>query len=258
MYCTRNGGKFAPLARDYGSLDGLNTSCFMSDELHAQKDRKLYDVLDSSTGARSQPLGVGITTAGTDRAGVCYALRTYLTKILNTVLHAHGGMGYQVKGGTAVDETFFGVIYTLDSDYAPEACETPEQVASARARGLEVDEEKKLARRPKDEWGDEAMWPKANPMLFAKHAGAYASTLLEDLRSAAQKARTMPSEQAEFRTKRCNEWLNADTAWMDMHAWNACADPDLDELEFKGEACTHRPRRRVQDRHLREREGVRA
>jgi phage terminase large subunit-like protein len=58
IYCTRNGGKFAPLARDYGSLDGLNTSCFMSDELHAQKDRKLYDVLDSSTGARSQPLGV--------------------------------------------------------------------------------------------------------------------------------------------------------------------------------------------------------
>lgn len=211
-YCTSNGGKFTPLARDYGSLDGLNTSCFISDELHAQRDRKLYDVLDSSTGARSQPLGIGITTAGTDRSGVCYAIRTYITKILNAVLHRHGGLGYQVKGGQALDETFFGIIYTLDFDYADRD-------------------------QPKDDWGDEAVWVKANPMLHAQHAGAYAQTLLADLRAAAMKARSMPSEQNEFRTKRCNEWLNADTAWMDMHAWNACTDPDLSEDEFKGERC---------------------
>jgi phage terminase large subunit-like protein len=211
IYCARNGGKFQPLARDYGSLDGLNTSCFISDEVHAQKDRKLYDVLDSSTGARSQPLGVSITTSGTDRSGVCYALRTYVVKLLNAVLHRHGGMGFQVKGGTAVDETFFGIIYTLDTDYAD--------------------------KRPNDDWADEAVWIKANPMLGATRSTDYARTLLGDLRAACQKARTMPSEQAEFRTKRCDEWMNADTAWMDMHAWNACGDPELNEYDFKGEDC---------------------
>lgn len=211
IYNALNAGKFAPLARDYGSLDGLNTSCFLSDELHAQKDRRLYDVLDSSTGARSQPLGLGITTAGTDRSGVCYALRSYIIKLLNTVLHAHDGMGYKIKGGRAVDETVFGIIYTLDTEYEDG--------------------------RTDDEWGDEPVWPKANPMLLAVHNAHYAGTLLEDLRAAVQKARTMPSEQAEFRTKRCNQWLGADTAWMDMHAWSLCADPELRAEDFQGAEC---------------------
>jgi plasmid stabilization system protein ParE len=58
------GSKYEPLGGDSDTQDGLNSSCFISDELHAQKDRGLYDVLDSSTGARSQALGLGITTAG--------------------------------------------------------------------------------------------------------------------------------------------------------------------------------------------------
>lgn len=204
-------GIFQPLARDYGSLDGLNTSGFIGDELHAQKDRRLYDVLDSSTGARSQPLGVGITTAGTDRAGVCYAQRSYVIKLLNAVLHRHGGMGFKVKGGRAEDETYFGIIFTLDVDYADN--------------------------RPDDEWSDERVWAKANPMLLAVHNAQYAKTLLEDLRASAQKARTMPSEQSEFRTKRCSQWLGADIAWMDMVAYGKCGDSALREEKFKGADC---------------------
>lgn len=235
IFSSQVAGKFQPLARDFGSLDGLNTSCFISDELHAQKDRKLYDVLDSSTGARSQPLGIGITTAGTDRAGVCYAQRTYVIKLLNAVLHRHNGMGYTIKGGSAVDETYFGIIYTLDTDYAAQPIgETSAEIELQKAAGLQVDEQKKIAFRPDDDWGDEAMWIKANPMLGAVFAQDYARGLLDDLRSACQKARTMPSEQAEFRTKRVNQWLNADVAWMDMQAWNRCADPDLNEDEFAG------------------------
>ncbi|HJT63093.1 MAG TPA: terminase large subunit [Burkholderiales bacterium] len=211
MYCTRNGGKFTPLARDYGSLDGLNTSCFISDEMHAQKDRGLYDVLDSSTGGRSQPLGIGITTAGTDRSGVCYAQRSYLVKILNAVLHRHGGLGYTIKGGTAEDETYFGLIYTLDDSYGD--------------------------KRADDDWGDEAVWAKANPMLLATHNAAYAAGLLADLRAQCRRALSMPSEQSEFRTKRCNQWLNADVAWMDMAAWRRCEDAELAEDEFTGADC---------------------
>jgi phage terminase large subunit-like protein len=46
---------------------------------------------------------------------------------------------------------------------------------------------------------------------------------------------TMPSAANNFKTKHLNEWVNADTAWMDMRAWEACADPSLDAEQFADE-----------------------
>jgi phage terminase large subunit-like protein len=37
------------------------------------------------------------------------------------------------------------------------------------------------------------------------------------------KAMQLPSAVNNFKTKHFNEWVNADTAWMDMRAWDACA-----------------------------------
>jgi hypothetical protein len=37
----------------------------------------------------------------------------------------------------------------------------------------------------------------------------------------------MPSAQPNFLTKRLNVWVNADSPWMDMRLWDACADPKL-------------------------------
>lgn len=198
------GSKYEPLGRDSDSLDGLNPHCFVSDELHAQRDRGVYDVLDSATGARSQPLGVGITTAGYDTAGVCYEQREYLIGILNAVLSAHDGLGYKVTGGSVDDERYFGLIYTLDSGYADNQAD--------------------------DDWRDEAVWIKANPNLGV-------SVYLDDLRAAAEKAATSVQSQPEFRTKRCNQWLSSSAPWMDMVAWDRCADPTLKLTDFAGESC---------------------
>jgi phage terminase large subunit-like protein len=71
------------------------------DELHAHKTRGLYDVLETATGARTQSLLWNITTAGSNRAGICYEQRTYLTKLLQ---------------GHCPDESFFGIIYTIDDE----------------------------------------------------------------------------------------------------------------------------------------------
>ena len=92
---------FKALAADSDSLDGLNVHCALIDELHAHKQRHVFDVLDSATGSRRQPLLWIITTAGFNRAGVCYEQRSYIVKVLN---------------GTIVDENVFGIIYTLDDD----------------------------------------------------------------------------------------------------------------------------------------------
>lgn len=195
--------KYEPLGRDSGTLDGLNTHGFVSDELHAQSDRKLYDVIDSSTGARSQPMGWGITTAGYDTGGVCYEQRSYLVGILNAVLLRHDGMGYQVKGDSFDDETYFGLIFTLDDGYAEEG-------------------------KPDDQWSDEAVWLKANPNLGV-------SARVEQLRASKDKALRSTASQSEFRTKHCCQWLASAALWMNMVRWDRCGNRKLTLEDFKGE-----------------------
>lgn len=71
-------GWFKPLSSDHDSLDGLNISRAVIDELHAHKDRGLWDVLLGAVGARSQPLIVAITTAGDDDKTICGEVRNQL------------------------------------------------------------------------------------------------------------------------------------------------------------------------------------
>ena len=91
---------FKPLASESDSLEGKNTHLAIIDELHAHKNRRVYDVLELSLAARSQPIIFTITTAGNDRTGICYEVRNYLTKVLDGVIE---------------DDTCFGMIYTLDN-----------------------------------------------------------------------------------------------------------------------------------------------
>jgi len=188
---------FKPLAADADSLDGLNVSFAAIDELHAHKTRAVYDVLDSGRGSRAQSLLWSITTAGSNRAGVCFDVRTYLTKILNAVLKRHDGLGYDVKGEVAEDESFWGIIYTIDEG---------------------------------DDYFAEATWRKANPLYGI-------SVDPEDLRRMATVAKVQAQALNEFLTKRLNVWVNADTAWMNMMQWDACGDATLKEEAFAGARC---------------------
>lgn len=102
IFQANSASSFKPLVRDQdGNLDGLNVHLAVVDELHGHKDRGTWDVLDTATGAREQPLLWAITTAGFDRYGICYEQRTYATKVLS---------------GDIEDETFFAIIYTIDKD----------------------------------------------------------------------------------------------------------------------------------------------
>lgn len=61
---------FKPLARDSNSLDGLNASGVIIDELHCLKTPEMYNVLSDSMAIREQPLTILITTAGTVRGSI--------------------------------------------------------------------------------------------------------------------------------------------------------------------------------------------
>lgn len=92
-------GVLKPLGSDSETLDGLNPHFVIADELHAWKDRGLWDVMEDGMGARSQPMMVAITTAGYNQNGVCFTLRKHVVNILNKVVS---------------DESTFGMIFTID------------------------------------------------------------------------------------------------------------------------------------------------
>lgn len=97
--CYQNSGFIQTINAKSSTQDGWNPHVGVLDELHAHKDRGLYDVIRSAFGARRNPLLWIITTAGYDVTGVCYEQRTLVTKILQGVVRA---------------EHYFGIIYTLD------------------------------------------------------------------------------------------------------------------------------------------------
>ncbi len=99
MHVLASGSKFEALSAEGSTLDGLNIHFGCVDELHAHKTRTVYDVVETGTGKRDNSLLWVITTAGSNRAGICYEVRTFVTKLLEGVLD---------------DDSQFGIIYGLD------------------------------------------------------------------------------------------------------------------------------------------------
>ena len=95
-----NTGSFCrALASDVANLHGLNASCVIADELHTWRDRELWETITTSGGTRTEPMTIGITTAGIDRQSICYELYDYAKKI---------------QEGVIEDKTFLPAIYEAE------------------------------------------------------------------------------------------------------------------------------------------------
>jgi phage terminase large subunit-like protein len=100
IYREEDGSRFTPVVGDPG--DGSMPSCAILDELHEHAKPTLLDTMRTGMGARSQPLLICITTAGSNLAGPCYAMRTDAKLVL--------------AGALDYNPSFFAVIYTIDPD----------------------------------------------------------------------------------------------------------------------------------------------
>lgn len=100
LYFSASMSKLQPLGKNSDTLDGLNSSCVILDEAHAVKDRNLYEVMKQSQSARTQPLFVTITTAGTVRECIFDDMYSYACKCAD---------------GVITDPTFLPIVYELDS-----------------------------------------------------------------------------------------------------------------------------------------------
>jgi phage terminase large subunit-like protein len=124
--------------------------------------------------------------------------------IITTAGSDTSGICYEVRGysikvleKSAEDDSHFGIIFTIDDG---------------------------------DDWTAEASWIKANPNWGVSIDPV---TFVANARKAMQ----TPSAQANFKTKHLDVWVNADQAWMDMRAWDRCADPGLTDIDFEGQDC---------------------
>ena len=87
---------FKAISSEVGSKHGYNSHLIIMDELHAQPNAQLAEVLETSIGARDQPLIIHITTSDYERPSVCNRKHRYASN---------------VRDGIIKDDTFLPVIY---------------------------------------------------------------------------------------------------------------------------------------------------
>ncbi|CCW05909.1 terminase large subunit [Bacillus thuringiensis] len=99
LYFPLTMSKLMPLAKNSNTLDGLNSSMVIIDELHSILDRNLYEVMKQSQSARQQPILIMITTAGTVRENIFDDMYQYACNIVD---------------GKFEDDRFLPILYELD------------------------------------------------------------------------------------------------------------------------------------------------
>ena len=181
IYVPDTGSVFRVVSAEAYSKEGLNPSRVIMDELHAHKNRELFDVFSLAMGNRGK-IGqlVAITTAGvksdsTGQDSVAYSLYNY---------------GKRVASGEIDDPNFFMAWWQAD------------QEADHR---------------------DPVQWAKANPGFDDIVARA-------DFESAVRR-----TPEAEFRTKRLNQWVSSALSWMPNGVWESLSvekplDPEAEYI----------------------------
>lgn len=153
------------LSADAPRHEGLSPTMVIFDELHAQPNRKLWDVMSLAQGARGkQAMMLAITTAGVkvDNEGK------------DSVAYTNYNYGKKIISKEVDDPTFFMAWY-----------EAPQEADHTK----------------------EETWRLANP-AFGDICAA------SDFESAVKR-----TPEAEFRTKRCNQWVSASSAWLPSGTW---------------------------------------
>ncbi|MDD3494215.1 MAG: terminase large subunit [Candidatus Thermoplasmatota archaeon] len=101
IVCYKTNSFYRAISAEAYSKHGFNAHAVIYDELHVAPDRDLWDVLQTSMGARRQPLMLATTTAGYDRNTICWELHEYAKKIIDGVID---------------DKTFLPLIYAADQE----------------------------------------------------------------------------------------------------------------------------------------------
>ncbi len=197
------------LSAEAYSKHGFNVHAVIFDELHAQPNRGLYDVMtDGSGDARDQPLFFLITTAGDDpdRASIGWELHQ---------------MAVDVLTGVKVDPTFYAMLYGLDRENR--------RIWTGRSHETVKDDwnDEKIWRAA---WSDKKIWGMVNPSLG--HTVAW-----EKAEDQFTRAQGNMAKEKNFRWLRLNSWEKLKTSgWLGLDFWDLCKGR-VQEKRLLGRPC---------------------
>lgn len=197
------------LSADAYSKHGFNVHAVIFDELHAQPNRGLFDVMTEGSGdARTQPLFFVITTAGDDpdRASIGWEVHKMAEDILT---------------GVKVDPTFYAMIYGLDREN--------KRIWTGRQHETvnESWEDDEVWRKT---WTDPKIWKRVNPSIG--HTVAW-----EKVEDQYTRAQGNIAKEKNFRWLRLNCWERLKTSgWLGLDFWDLCKGK-IDEKKLYGRPC---------------------
>ena len=125
---------FRAIASEAGRAHGLNCSLWLFDELHAAKNSDMLDALRTSVGARSEPLGIVISTAGFDKLSPL------------GILYDHAK---RWQADPSIDPSFTATVYEASEDDPWDAPETWRKANPAAGAFRSLDELAASAQRAK-------------------------------------------------------------------------------------------------------------
>lgn len=193
-------GRLKVLSADAETKHGLKPSCVIFDELHAQPNRRLWDVMTVGAGSgRRQPVWIVLTTAGDDpdRGSIGWEVHEIAVAVrdarqLKQIL-ADGGDPRQVLSLRHVDESDMeGAQEQLLARDLPNWL--PVLYGLTAIYGDDPDDLKNI------DIYDEKLWYRCNPSL-GRHLK------LRTLRLEAQAAKLSEAAEKLFRWLRLNQWI---------------------------------------------------
>lgn len=190
------------LSAEAYSKHGLNVHMVVFDELHAQPNRELFDVMTKGSGdARSQPLFFIITTAGDDPDRVSIGWEIHKKAV-------------DVLMGVRKDPTFYAQIYGIE----------PEE--KRVWHGQKYTEFEKI-----DCLNDKKIWRLVNPSL--------GHTVQEyKVKDACVAAEGNYADERTLRWLRFNEWVkDKTTKWIPLTTWDASSNGMIIRENLQGMKC---------------------
>ena len=209
-------GKMIVLSSEAFSKHGYKPSCVIFDELHAQPNRELWDVMTFGAGSgRKQPVWIVLTTAGDDpdRKSIGWEIHQQAVAIRDARqlrrIREEGGNVRQVLSLRHVeDEDLAAAEEDLLEQDMPNWM--PVLYGLTAIFGDDPDDLDKI-----DIW-DENLWYLCNPSL-GKHLK------LRTLRLEARSAKLKEADEKLFRWLRLNQWISTKSvSWISLTLYDKC------------------------------------